>query len=137
MSVDTYYIGGKQEKFLNSVGFSDVCSAKGRMVFAGGQVGQAPDGTVAEGLREQAFQATENVKTALAKAGGKMEHVVQVMIFLAESVQGQQKEWWKIVTDLNKQYYAPHLPCGTGFWIKELAHPSLLVEIQVIAVVPD
>ena len=57
----------------------------GTMVFVSGQIPVNPaDGSVAEGIENQAEQSCRNVKAVLEAAGASMEKVVKTTCFLAD-----------------------------------------------------
>jgi enamine deaminase RidA (YjgF/YER057c/UK114 family) len=116
---------------------NDLCQvvvAKGRTVFVRGQVGQDLDTAVNIGLGDaaaQAEQAMRNVKQLLSEAGGTLEHVCKLTIYLTdprfrEAVYRVVGRWLKGV-----------FPVSTGVVVAGLARPEWLVEIDVIAMIPD
>lgn len=117
--------------------FSQVVVASGNVktIYVGGQDAVDASGNiVGKGdIKAQSEQALQNVQTALAAAGAKLEHVVKWNIYI---VQGQpllpgfeafQRMWGN----------RPSPPAITGLFVAELAHPDFLVEIDAIAVVPQ
>jgi hypothetical protein len=60
--------------------YSQVVEVNGphRLVFVAGQTGVDVSGKAAKEFRAQAAQAFENIKTALASAGGSMDNVVRL-----------------------------------------------------------
>ena len=54
----------------------------GTTVYVSGQIGVAPDGTVAEGLEAQAEQAYANLRAALIAAGATPQDVVKETILI-------------------------------------------------------
>jgi enamine deaminase RidA (YjgF/YER057c/UK114 family) len=79
----------------------------------------------------QAEQAMANIEQLLTEAGAKLEHVCKVTIYLTdprfrEAVYRTVGRWLKGV-----------YPVSTGVVVAGLARPEWLVEIDVIAVIPD
>jgi len=116
---------------------NDLCQvvvAKGRTAFVRGQVGQDLDTAVNVGLGDvaaQAEQAMRNVNQLLSEAGGTLEHVCKLTIYLTdprfrEAVYRVVGRWLKGV-----------FPVSTGVVVAGLARPEWLVEIDVIAMIPD
>ena len=116
---------------------NDLCQvvvARGRTVFVRGQVGQDLDTAVNVGggdAATQTEQAMANINQLLAEAGAKLEHVCKVTIYLTdprfrEAVYRTVGRWLKGV-----------YPVSTGIVVSGLARPEWLVEIDVIAVIPD
>ncbi|MFZ1992082.1 MAG: RidA family protein [Alphaproteobacteria bacterium] len=116
---------------------NDLCQvvvARGSMVFVRGQVGQdlTTNKSVAIGdAGAQAEQAMINIKTLLEEAGGRLEHICKITIYIVdpryrEAVYRTVGRWLKGV-----------FPVSTGIVVSALARPEWLVEIDVIAVLPD
>jgi enamine deaminase RidA (YjgF/YER057c/UK114 family) len=116
---------------------NDLCQvvvSRGRTVFVRGQVGQELDTAVNVGVGDpgaQAEQAMANIKQLLTEAGAKLEDVCKVTIYLTdprfrETVYRKVGEWLRGV-----------YPVSTGLVVSALARPEWLVEIDVIAVIPD
>src|SRR5215467_10198465 len=66
--------------------YSHVVEVNGphRTVYLAGQTGGDADGKIADGIRAQAVQVFENIKTALASVGGGFEHVVRLTSYLVD-----------------------------------------------------
>ncbi len=116
---------------------NDLCQtvvARGRTVFVRGQVGQNLDTAVSVGIGDaaaQAEQAMSNIQQLLGEAGAGLEHICKVTIYLTdprfrESVYRTIGRWLKGVH-----------PVSTGIVVSGLARPEWLVEVDVIAVIPD
>ena len=116
---------------------NDLCQvvvARGRTVFVRGQVGQALDTAVNVGVGDpvaQAEQAMANIHQLLSEAGASLEHICKVTIYLTdprfrEPVYRTIGRWLKGV-----------FPVSTGIIVAGLARPEWLVEVDVIAVIPD
>ena len=116
---------------------NDLCQtvvARGRMVFVRGQVGQDLGTAVNVGVGDaaaQAEQAMANINQLLSEAGARLEHICKVTIYLTdprfrEAVYRTIGRWLRGV-----------YPVSTGIVVAGLARPEWLVEIDVIAVIPD
>jgi enamine deaminase RidA (YjgF/YER057c/UK114 family) len=116
---------------------NDLCHAVvacGRTVFVRGQVGQDLDTAANVGVGDpvaQTEQAMANLETLLGEAGARLEHVCKVTIYLTdprfrEPVYRTIGRWLKGV-----------FPVSTGIVVAGLARPEWLVEVDVIAVIPD
>src|SRR5947207_724627 len=64
--------------------YSHVVEVNGphRTIYLAGQTGVDASGKPAEGIRAQAVQVFENIKTALASVGGGFEHIVKLTSYL-------------------------------------------------------
>jgi len=116
---------------------NDLCQtvvARGSMVFVRGQVGQDLDTAVNVGVGDaaaQAGQAMKNIQQLLTEAGARLEHICKITIYLTdprfrEAVYRTVGKWLRGV-----------YPVSTGIVVAGLARPEWLVEIDVIAVIPD
>jgi enamine deaminase RidA (YjgF/YER057c/UK114 family) len=114
-------------------GYSHVVEATtpGRIVFIAGQLGYTPDGKIASDFRGQAVQAFENLKAALAEAGGDFSHVVKVTNYF---INMDDLPTYFEVRDRYVNTAAP--PASTAVAISKLARPEALYEIEAIAVLP-
>jgi enamine deaminase RidA (YjgF/YER057c/UK114 family) len=116
---------------------NDLCQAvvaRGRMVFVRGQVGQDLDTAANVGVGDaavQAEQAMKNVKQLLSEVGANLEHICKITIYLTEP--RLREAVYRIVGRWLKGVY----PVSTGIVVAGLARPEWLVEVDVIAVIPD
>jgi enamine deaminase RidA (YjgF/YER057c/UK114 family) len=116
---------------------NDLCQtvvARGRMVFVRGQVGQDLDTAVNVGLGDagaQAEQAMANIKQLLTEAGATLEHVCKVTIYLTDP------RYREVVYRTIGRWLKGVFPVSTGVVVAGLARPEWLVEVDVIAVIPD
>ena len=123
---------------VKSPAFSHVAVVSGpvRTIYVGGQDAVGPDGeVVGKGdLAAQTTQILENIQTALAAADAGLEHIVKWNVYVVEgqSIQAGfaafQKFWGNRSTPP---------PLITSAFVKALAHPDWLVEMDAIAVVPE
>ena len=116
---------------------NDLCQAvvaRGRMVFVRGQVGQDLDTALNVGVGDaaaQAEQAMKNVKQLLGEAGAKLEHICKITIYLTDA--RLREAVYRTVGSWLRGVY----PVSTGIVVAGLARPEWLVEVDVIAVIPD
>jgi enamine deaminase RidA (YjgF/YER057c/UK114 family) len=118
--------------------FSNVAVVSGpvRTIYVGGQDAVTADGEiVGKGdLAAQSARICANIETALAAVGAGLEHVVKWNVFLVEGQDvaagfaAYQRVWG------DRQSPPPLI---TFAFVKALAHPDFLAEMDVIAVVPD
>ena len=101
--------------------------AGARMVFVSGQVGVRPDGTPGAGIGEQTSIAMDNVKSVLAAAGMGVEDVVKTTIYLTDEAN------FEGFAGAGASMLASPPAATTLVYVKALASPVLLVEIDVIA----
>jgi enamine deaminase RidA (YjgF/YER057c/UK114 family) len=115
---------------------NDLCQAvvAGDTVYLRGQIGQDLDTSANVGIGDveaQAEQAMKNIEQLLGEAGGTLEHIVKVTVYLVdaryrETVYRVMGRWLKGVH-----------PVSTGIVVTALARPEWLVEIDATAVLGD
>jgi enamine deaminase RidA (YjgF/YER057c/UK114 family) len=116
---------------------NDLCHtvvARGSMVFVRGQVGQDLDTAVNVGIGDpvaQTEQAMQNLKTLLNEAGATLEHICKITIYLTDA---RIRE--PVYRTIGKWLKGVH-PVSTGIVVAGLARPEWMVEVDVIAVIPD
>ena len=114
---------------------NDLCQAVrvGNTVYVRGQVGTDFEGHLV-GLgdpQKQAEQAMKNVRQLLQEAGSDLSHIVKTTTYITdpryrEPVYREVGKWLRGV-----------FPISTGLCVSALAQPEWLMEIDVIAVVPE
>lgn len=103
-------------------------SAGARLLFLSGQVGMDRHGKIASGAGEQARQALANIGHCLEAEGMTFADVARLNVFLVEEADmaAVREARQAVLGDGN-------YPASTLVVVKALAHPGLLVEIEVIA----
>ena len=124
-----------KETYPNQELDNDLCQAvrAGNTVYLRGQVGTDFDGVLI-GLGDpaaQAEQAMKNVKQLLEEAGSELSHIVKTVTYITdpryrEPVYREVGKWLKGV-----------YPISTGLVVVALGQPEWLMEIDVIAEIPD
>ena len=116
---------------------NDLCQAvvaRGATVFVRGQVGQDLDTAVSVGVGDaaaQAEQAMKNVQQLLSEAGARLEHICKITIYLTDP------RFRAAVYRIIGRWLQGVYPVSTGIVVAGLARPEWLVEVDVIAVIPD
>jgi len=110
-----------------------VVEAKGRIVFVSGMTARRPDGTIAGigDISEQTRQVCENIKAAMESAGGSLDHVCRVDVYV------RNMEHFEQIHAVRRQYFKPPLPASTMVEITKMTSPDYLIEINAIAVIPE
>lgn len=112
--------------------YSHVVVAEGRKtIFVSGQLARDPNGNaIGKGdMRAQIRQVGENIKAALEAAGATLNDIVKTNTYVTDI-----EEFFKHI-DVRMEYFGPAMPTSTTVEVRRLAHPDLLVEVEVIAVV--
>jgi enamine deaminase RidA (YjgF/YER057c/UK114 family) len=123
-------------RFPHSVHYSHVgIVSSGRQVFVSGQIALDHDGrVVGKGdLRAQTIRVYENLKECLAAAGATFHHVVKVTTFVV----GLTPQMADVIREVRSHYLAGQRPTSTMVGVTSLVNPDLLIEVEVIAFVPD
>ncbi|MBT1159655.1 RidA family protein [Aminobacter anthyllidis] len=116
---------------------NDLCQAvvaKGSMVFVRGQIGQDLETRESVAIGDPAGQterAMANVKMLLEEAGSHLDHICKITIYLVDP-RYREPVYRTVGKWLNGVF-----PVSTGLVISALARPEWLVEIDVIAVIPE
>ena len=101
-----------------------------KTIFVSGQLARDAKGEIGGkgDMRAQIRQTGENIRAALAAAGATLNDVVKTNTYVTDI-----EEFFKH-TDVRMEYFGA-LPTSTTVEVRKLAHPDLLVEIEVIAMV--
>lgn len=115
---------------------NDLCQAviAGGVVYMRGQIGQdldTRDNVGVGDVQAQAHQAMANIAMLLGEAGGTLDDIVKVVVYLTdirfrEPVYREMGRWLTGV-----------FPVSTGLVVSALARPEWLVEIDATAVLTD
>lgn len=103
-------------------------------LYLSGQIALGADGkVVGEGdVIAQARQCFENIKSILKREGAAMSDVVKMTTYYAcPLTEDLTKEYWEV----RKEYFGDYRPASSGLAISALIFPSILIEIEVVAVV--
>ncbi|MGP8304612.1 RidA family protein [Vibrio sp. YIC-376] len=124
-----------KETYPNQSLDNDLCQAviAGNTIYVRGQVGTDFEGKLV-GLGDpeaQARQAMHNVEQLLKECGSDLTHIVKTTTYITdprfrEPVYREVGKWLKGV-----------YPISTGLVVAGLAQPEWLMEIDVIAVIPE
>ena len=108
-----------------------VVEAKGRLVFVSGMTARRPDGTIAGvgDISAQTRQVCENIKAAVEAAGGTLDDVCRVDVYVRNSFDAIHK--------VRREYFKPPLPASTMVEVTKMVSPDYLIEINAIAVVAE
>ena len=79
--------------------------------------------------RAQTFRALENIRSALAEAGARLEDVVRTRMFVTDI------DRWEEVARAHGEVFREIRPASTLVEVRRLVHPDMLVEIEAEAYV--
>jgi 2-iminobutanoate/2-iminopropanoate deaminase len=110
---------------------SGVEAPAGRTIYVSGQVSLDAEGNVVgEGdVKLQTETVLEHVKTVVEEAGGGMEDVVKVTVFITDM--GLYDE----IHEVRRRYFEEPFPASSMVEVSALIDPRLIIEIEAVAVV--
>src|SRR3982074_2093740 len=119
-----------KEKFnLDKAGEDEVgyaqCVRVGSTLYISGSVGEGKD------MRTQLRQAYENIGKSLAKYGATFQNVVKENIFATDLDEMIKHK------DVRRDFYKGDWPAASWVGVKRLYVPALLVQVDVIAELPQ
>ena len=122
----------KEGAFAGKLAFSNAVRVEaGDLLFISGQLAFDDDmELVGKGdIRMQTRQVLENIKKAVEAAGGAMNNIVRVQVFVTDLSE------FRTIHDIRLKYFHPdHLPASTLVKVARLAHEDALIEIDAVAV---
>ena len=112
-----------------STGYSHAVEigANSRIVHLAGQLGVAPDGTLAGDIRGQTELAWINIRNLLAAAGMELGDIVKMNHYLL------RREDISAYRDVRAKFLGEHKPAGTLLIVAALGREGALVEVEVVA----
>ena len=125
---DTY-----PEQNLNNDLCHAVVTEGGKTVWMRGQCPQNLDDGInikSNDPTEQTHKVMQNIKQLIEEAGGSMEHLVKIVIYITDI--NNREVIYNVIGEYTKGVY----PVSTGLVVNRLARPEWLVEIDATAVIP-
>jgi 2-iminobutanoate/2-iminopropanoate deaminase len=107
-----------------------VTEARGRIVFISGMTSRRPDGSIAGigDIEAQTHQVCQNVKAAVEAAGGTMDDICRVDVYV------RNMEHFEKIHKVRREYFKAPAPASTMVEITKMTSPEYLIEINAIAV---
>ncbi|AZO80594.1 MULTISPECIES: RidA family protein [unclassified Bosea (in: a-proteobacteria)] len=107
--------------------------ARGRLVFLSGMTSRRADGTIAGigDVSEQTRQVCENLKAAVEEAGGTLDDICRVDVYV------RNMEHFDAIHKVRREYFTGIAPASTMVEICKMTSPDYLIEINAIAVIQD
>lgn len=116
---------------------NDLCQAVitrgGRTIYLRGQCPQNLDNAVnldSHNPVEQTHKVMQNIRQLIQEAGGEMEHLVKVVVYITDV---RHRE--AVYRTMGEYIKGVH-PVSTGLVVQALARPEWMVEIDATAVIP-
>lgn len=104
-----------------------------RVVLPAGQGGETEDEVLVDDFATQFRQALANTETALASAGARLSDVAKLTLLIVD----HDQEKFRVMTEEVDRVWGDRKPASTLIPVPTLALDGMLVEIDVIAVVPQ
>lgn len=116
-------------------GFSyGVLTTGGRLLFLAGQTASDADGQIIAlgDLVAQYEQVLRNLQTVVTAAGGTMQDIVKITIFVSN--RDDYRAHLKPLGQIHRAYFGNHYPATALFEISRFFQDGALIEIEGIAV---
>ena len=106
-----------------------VVEAPGKLVFISGMTSLRVDGSIAGigDVEVQTQQVCENLKAAVEAAGGTMEDIVRVDVYV------RNMEHFEKIHKVRREYFKAPPPASTMVEVTKMTSPEYLIEISAIA----
>jgi len=119
-------------------GFSHgILTTGGRLLFLAGQTGSDAEGNIAApgDLVAQYEQTLRNLKTVVESAGGNMQNITQITIFIRD--RNDYLAHLKPLGQVHRSFFGDYNPAAALFEVSGFFQDETLVEIQGLAVLQD
>jgi 2-iminobutanoate/2-iminopropanoate deaminase len=105
----------------------------GTLVFVSGILGYRPDGVMPTGIVAQAEGAFSNLRTVLRAAGGDLDDIVKVTVFVGDDYSAHRDE----LREIRARFFADTYPASTLVQVAGFASPDYLIEVEATAVLAE
>jgi enamine deaminase RidA (YjgF/YER057c/UK114 family) len=108
-----------------------VITEGGKFVWIAGHTGQKDQAgnSLAGDFEQQMRQTFKNIEATLKEAGASLKDIVTMTVFLADS------RYTTRMTEIRTEIFGEDFPASAAITVTGFADPSMLIEIQGIAVV--
>jgi 2-iminobutanoate/2-iminopropanoate deaminase len=110
------------------------------LLFVGGQLSADQKGNVlgAGDIEVQTRNVFENVTRVLEEAAATWQDVVKInTYYCCDATGGEVQQFWEKMTRIRLEYLPDPGPVGTAVRVAGLMYDGFLIEVDVIAVLPD
>ena len=107
-----------------------IAQGAGRTIYIAGHTGQTDDSgkSLAGDFDAQFHQTFRNIEKTLAEAGAKLSDMVTMTVFLIDA------RYTTRMTEIRTEIFGRDFPASAAITVAGFADPSMLIEIQGIAV---
>jgi 2-iminobutanoate/2-iminopropanoate deaminase len=105
--------------------------AQGKLVFLSGMTARRADGSIAGigDIEAQTRQVCENLKAAVEAAGGTMDDICRVDVYV------RNMEHFEKIHQVRREYFGSPPPASTMVEVTKMTSADYLIEINAVAVV--
>ena len=109
-----------------------IAEARGRLLFVSGMLAKGADGRLVGigDVAAQTRQVCENLKAAVEAAGGTLDDVCRVDVYV------RNMEHFDRIHEVRRAYFTGTPPASTMVEVTKMTSPDALIEINAIAVLP-
>lgn len=124
-------VSGKLANPSGHFSHATMVEASGRLVFISGMVAKRADGALvgAGDIEAQTRQVCENVKAAIEEAGGTMDDICRVDVYV------RNMEHFDKIHKVRREFFKEPAPASTMVEVTKFTSPDWLIEMNAIAVV--
>ncbi len=109
-----------------------VAEARGRMLFVSGMTARNNEGGITGlgDIKAQTRQVCENVQAAVEAAGGTLDDVVRVDVYVTDM------RHFDAIHEVRREFFTGTPPASTMVEISKFSRPGYEIEMNAIAVLP-
>lgn len=110
-----------------------VSTRGGRIVWVAGHTGQKDDdgNSLAGNFDAQAHQTFRNIEATLKASGASLADIVTMTVFLTDARHTTR------MTEIRTEVFKKDFPASAAVTVTGFADPTMMIEIQAVAVVDD
>ena len=113
--------------FDRAVRIDSILFVSGTSALANAGGGDINNRNLVEGIEAQTRETWDNIKKVIDAAGFKMSDIFRIFMFITD------RKYFKAVDEITKEYLPEKGFMSSGI-VCDLAHPEMLVEIEVTAI---
>lgn len=119
----------KLKSVHSALGYSHAAKA-GNTLYISGQIAKDVDGNIIgrDEFKKQARQVHENLKNIMKEAGGSLQNIVKMTIFLTHY------SYIENYRTVRNEYFPEPCPPNTLLIVESLALPDYMIEIDAVAI---
>lgn len=108
-----------------------IIAPEGTTVYLSGQIGLDPNKEfIVDDFETQAIQAFLNIKTIAEAAGGSLDNIVKLTVFLTDFKD------YQLLNQIESKFFKKPYPARSTVAVASLAQPEIRIEVEAIMVLP-